>query len=117
MIELVSELMTEDPGRRLSCFEQNAGVLPLRQAQGQNDNQLWNDSRLCSMRLEIRGRLSFGETLRHDGGVEPFAELVGDLVDLFTLVDLDGLVGSVEDDAAVLATGGVGADFFEQFGG
>jgi hypothetical protein len=60
--------------------------------------------------------LSFGETLRHDGGVETFTQLVGDLVDLFALVDFDCLVGGVEDDAAVLAAGGVNADLVEQFG-
>ena len=54
------------------------------------------------------------EALRHDGGVEAFAELVGDLVDLFALVDLDGLFGGVENDAAMLATGGVGADLVKQ---
>ena len=61
--------------------------------------------------------LSLGEALGHDGGVEAFAELVGDLVDLVVLVDFDGLLGGVEDDAAVLAAGGVGANLFEQLGG
>src|SRR5271156_2871271 len=61
-------------------------------------------------------RLFFcGEALGHDGGVEAFAQLVGDLVDLFALVDLDGLLRGVEDDLAVLAPGGVGANLFEQF--
>jgi hypothetical protein len=48
--------------------------------------------------------------------VEAFAQLVGDLVDLFALVDLDGLLCGVQDDAAVLASGGVSADLFKQFG-
>jgi hypothetical protein len=60
--------------------------------------------------------LSFGETLRHDGGVEAFSQFVGDLVDLFALVDLNGLLRGVQDDAAVLAAGGMGADLFEQSG-
>jgi hypothetical protein len=61
-------------------------------------------------------KLSLGETLRHDGGVEAFAQFVRDLVDLFSLVNMDGLFGGVQDDAAVLATLGVGTDFFEKFG-
>ena len=60
--------------------------------------------------------LFFCEALGHDRGVETLAQLFGDRVDLVVLVDFDGLVGGVEDDAAVLAAGGVGADFFEQFG-
>jgi hypothetical protein len=60
--------------------------------------------------------LFFCEALRHDGGVETLAQLLGNLVDLIVLVDFDGLVGGVEDDAAVLAAGGVGADLFEQAG-
>jgi hypothetical protein len=67
--------------------------------------------------LRLREGLFFGEALGHDGGVEAFAQLVGDLVDLVVPVDFDGLVGGVEDDFAVLASGGVGADLFEQFWG
>jgi hypothetical protein len=62
------------------------------------------------------GRLFFCEALCHDGGVEAFAELVGDLVDFVAFVDFDGLMGGVEDDLAVLAASGVGADLVEQFG-
>jgi hypothetical protein len=52
--------------------------------------------------------------LRHDRGVEAFAQFGGDLVDLVAFVDFDGLVRGVEDDLAVLASGGVGTDFFAQ---
>jgi len=63
----------------------------------------------------IFASLFFGcEALGHDGGVETLAELVGDLVDLLALVNLDGLLGRVQDNAAVLASGGVGADFVEE---
>jgi hypothetical protein len=39
--------------------------------------------------------------------VEAFAEFGGDLVELIASVDFDGLTSGVEDDAAVLAAGGV----------
>ena len=48
--------------------------------------------------------------------MEAFAQFVGDLVDLFAFVDLDGLFDDVEDYAAVLAAGNVGANLFEQPG-
>jgi hypothetical protein len=48
--------------------------------------------------------------------VESLAQFVGDLVDLFALVDFDSLVSGVEHDLAVLASGGMGANLFEQFG-
>ena len=55
-----------------------------------------------------------GEALRHNGTVKAFAQLIRDLVDLFALVNLDGLFCGVQDDAAVLASGGMGANLFEQ---
>jgi hypothetical protein len=48
--------------------------------------------------------------------VESLAELGGDLVDLVVFVDRDGLASGVEDDLAMAARGGVGADFFEELG-
>jgi hypothetical protein len=56
------------------------------------------------------------EALGHDGGVKAFAQLVGDLVDLVTLIDFNGLVGGVEDDFAVLASRGVRANFVDKRG-
>jgi hypothetical protein len=58
----------------------------------------------------------FGEALRHDGGVEAFAKLGGDLVDLVAFVDLDGLAGGVEDDAAVPAAIGMSLNFVSKIG-
>ena len=46
--------------------------------------------------------------------MKAFAELVGDFVDLVAFVNFDRLVGSVEHDLAVLASGGVGANFGEE---
>jgi hypothetical protein len=69
------------------------------------------------VRNVLRCRLLFNcKALRHDCGVETFTQLVGDFVDLVALIDMDGLLGGVEDDAAMLATGSVGADFLEQTG-
>jgi hypothetical protein len=48
--------------------------------------------------------------------VEAFAELGRDLVDFVVAVDRDGLSGGVEDDFAMMAGGGVGANFFEELG-
>jgi len=68
----------------------------------------------CGFDSNVRKRLLFGETLSHDGGVEAFAKLGGNLIDLVPFVDLDGLVGGVEHDAAVLASGGVFANLFAE---
>jgi hypothetical protein len=46
--------------------------------------------------------------------VKPFPELGGDLVDLFALLDLDGLVGGVQDDLAMLASSCVDANLFQK---
>jgi hypothetical protein len=46
--------------------------------------------------------------------VEALAEFVRDLVDLFALINMDGLLCGVQNDTAVLASGGVGANLFEQ---
>jgi len=59
--------------------------------------------------------LFFCETFRHDGGVKALAKSRRHFVDLVTLVDLDSLMGGVEHDAAVLASGGVFADLFAEF--
>jgi hypothetical protein len=48
--------------------------------------------------------------------VEALAKLGGDFIDLITLVDLDGLVGGVENNAAVLAAGGVFLNLGAEFG-
>jgi hypothetical protein len=48
--------------------------------------------------------------------VETFAQLVGDLVDLFALIHLDGLLRGIEDDPAVLASSRMRANLFEQPG-
>ena len=39
----------------------------------------------------------------HDGGVESFAEVVGEIVNLVRTVDLDGFAGGVEDNFAMAA--------------
>jgi hypothetical protein len=62
-------------------------------------------------------RLFFCQTPGHDGGVEAVAKLGGDLVELCASVDFDGLVGGIEDYAAVLAARGVDADLFAKLGG
>jgi hypothetical protein len=46
--------------------------------------------------------------------VESLAEFGGDFVDLVILVNGYSLMGGIEDDAAVLASGGMGADFIKQ---
>jgi hypothetical protein len=46
--------------------------------------------------------------------VKTLAELRGDLVDFVALIDLDGLVGGVEHDLAVLASSRVSANFLTQ---
>jgi hypothetical protein len=43
--------------------------------------------------------------LGHDGGTEASAEVFGQLVELGVAVDLDGLLGGVADDVAVVAPG------------
>ena len=48
--------------------------------------------------------------------MKALAQLVGDLVDLVSLVDFDGLAGGIEDDLAVLASSGVGANLREKLG-
>jgi hypothetical protein len=60
--------------------------------------------------------LGFLFALCHDGGVEALAKLCGDLVDLVVFVDRDGFTSCVENDLAMAAGGGMGADFFEEFG-
>jgi hypothetical protein len=62
------------------------------------------------------GGLFAGVAFGHDGGVEAFAELGGEFVEFVVAVDGDGLAGGVEDYLAVVAGGGVGAHFFEEFG-
>jgi hypothetical protein len=57
-----------------------------------------------------------GQTLGHDGGVHAFAQLGRDLVDLVPFVDFDGLVGGVENDAAVLAACSVFFDLCDEPG-
>jgi hypothetical protein len=57
-----------------------------------------------------------GFAFGHDGGVEAFAELGGELVEFVVAVDGDGLARGVEDYLAVVAGGGVGAYFFEELG-
>jgi hypothetical protein len=49
--------------------------------------------------------------------VEAFAKLGRDLVELVAFVDLDGLAGGVENDAAVLAAIGVSLYFLAKIGG
>jgi len=58
----------------------------------------------------------FGQALRHDGSVEAFAKLGGDLVEFVALLDFDGLAGGVEDDAAMLAAIGVSLYFVTKIG-
>jgi len=48
--------------------------------------------------------------------MEPLLELGGQLVELVVAVDLNGLAGGIENDLAVFAGVGVGADLLEQFG-
>jgi hypothetical protein len=48
--------------------------------------------------------------------VEAFAQIGGDLVELVASVDFDGLTSGVEDDAAVLAAGGVLLNLGEESG-
>jgi hypothetical protein len=68
------------------------------------------------VRAKVYWRLFAGVAFGHDGGVEAFAELGGELVEFVVAVDGDGLAGGVEDYLAVVAGGGVGAHFFEELG-
>jgi hypothetical protein len=65
--------------------------------------------------IGVKG-LFAGVAFGHDGGVEAFAELGGELVEFVVAVDGDGLASGVEDYLAVVAGGGVGAYFFEELG-
>ncbi len=48
-------------------------------------------------------RLALGD----DGGTEPVAKVVGEFVELGVAVDLDGLLGGIADDVAVVTPGEV----------
>jgi hypothetical protein len=48
--------------------------------------------------------------------VKAFAELSRDLVDFVVAVHRDSLASGVEDNLAVVAGGGVSANFFEELG-
>jgi len=48
--------------------------------------------------------------------MKPLLELGGQFVELVVAVDLNGLAGGIENDLAVFAGVGVGADLLEQIG-
>jgi len=48
--------------------------------------------------------------------MKPLLELGGKFVELVVAVDLNGLAGGIENDLAVFAGVGVGADLLEQIG-
>src|SRR4051812_10629001 len=54
-------------------------------------------------KMLFAGGGAFGLALGEDGGVQPGAKVVGKCIDLVVLIDLDGLLGGVTDDVAVMA--------------
>jgi hypothetical protein len=52
----------------------------------------------------------------HDRGVEAFAQISRELVDLVFAIDGDGLARGIEDDLAVVAFADMGLDFGEELG-
>jgi hypothetical protein len=53
----------------------------------------------------LRAALLVLLTLGHDGGPESAAEIVGEFIELRVAINLDGLLGRVANDVAVVAPG------------
>jgi hypothetical protein len=106
--------MRQGEGHQIEMLVWVRGIPPLRQKQKRRKD---GARRSCEREWQTDGRSAALLASGHDGGVESFTQIGGQVVDFVGAVDFDGLAGGIEDDLAVSATAQMGLQLGAHIGG